>query len=82
MEESKLVEDIIFPAGNMFWARTSAVKDVFEIKYKDSDFPEERGQVDGTIMHAIERIWLFVAEENGYKYQIVRNVLDDVALFE
>ena len=82
IEKRQFIEEIIFPAGNMFWARTSAVKDVFEIKYKDSDFPEERGQVDGTIMHAIERIWLFVAEENGYKYQIVRNVLDDVALFE
>ncbi|MBR4036221.1 MAG: glycoside hydrolase family 99-like domain-containing protein, partial [Oscillospiraceae bacterium] len=77
MEKSKLVEDIIFPAGNMFWARTAAVKDVFEINYKDSDFPEESGQVDGTIMHAIERIWLYVAEENGYKYQLIRNVQDD-----
>lgn len=82
MEESKLVEDIIFPAGNMFWARTTAVRNIFEIDYKDSDFPEENNQVDGTIMHAIERIWLYVAEENGFKYQIVRNILDDVILFD
>ncbi|MBQ3010928.1 MAG: hypothetical protein IJD81_07020 [Oscillospiraceae bacterium] len=68
-------EDIIFPAGTMFWARTAAVKPLFDIAY-DSEVPvpEESGQVDGTIMHAIERLWLLVAERNGYTYRVFPNI--------
>lgn len=56
-----------FPAGNMFWGRVEAVKNIFEYNFKYKDFPEEIGQLDGTIMHAIERSWCKIAKINGYK---------------
>jgi len=70
-------DDIMFPAGNMFWARTDAVKEIFEVDYVDADFPDEGAQVDGTLMHAIERLWLYVAQANGYGYQTIRNLSDN-----
>ena len=73
-------DDILFPAGDMFWARTSAVQDLFQVDYTEADFPEESGQVDGTLMHAIERLWLYVAQYNGYTYQVTRSVLDNCPL--
>ena len=33
--------------------------------------PEERGQIDGTILHAIERFWPFLAKLNGYDYKTI-----------
>jgi hypothetical protein len=59
-----------FPAGNMFWARTSAIYQIFNeniIKL----CPEELGQIDGTILHAIERFWLYLVKMNGFYYKII-----------
>lgn len=44
-----------FPAGTMFWARSSALKKFLQAGLTIEDFPEERGQNDGTIAHAFER---------------------------
>ena len=61
-----------FPAGNMFWGRVSAVYQIFEkLDYISSYCPKERKQKDHTIMHAIERIWLVIAQFNGYKYTTI-----------
>ena len=57
-----------FPAGNMFWARTLAIHQIFE-ENLEKKFPKEKGQIDFTIMHSIERIWLYIAKLNGYYYK-------------
>ena len=44
-----------FPAGTMFWARSKALRKFFSSNLTIEDFPEERGQNDGTIAHAFER---------------------------
>lgn len=69
--------DIIFPAGNMFWARTDAVRQMFELGLSPYDFPEDLGQLDGTIMHAMERIWCYIARANGYSYRLTRYLADN-----
>lgn len=61
------INNIVFPMGNMFWARTDAILPLFTNILFDI-FPNERGQVDGTISHAIERLWVYIAEYNGYTY--------------
>lgn len=64
----KIGKDIrYFPAGNMFWARMDAVHQIFEIDIEE-DVPIERGQKDSTILHAVERIWIYLAKINGYYY--------------
>ena len=57
-----------FPIGNMFWSRVSAIHQIFEINILDQ-FPKEKWQTDCTIMHAIERFWLFLVKINGYYYK-------------
>lgn len=58
---------IIFPAGDMFWARTEAVRQILGYSFREEDIPDEKGQIDGTIMHAVERIWSYTAAFNGYR---------------
>ena len=72
--EKKASQKTDFPSGDMFWGRTKAVRQVFSSNLTIDDFPEEKGQLDGTIMHAIERCWCIIAENNGYE----SNTLDKV----
>ena len=70
-------EPIMFPAGDMFWMRTKAVQNMFNTAAFSDMIPEESGQIDGTVMHAIERSWLYLAENNGYTYAITRSIIDN-----
>lgn len=65
-------EEIDFPSGNMFWLRVDAAKQIFKYKFVWDDFPCEKGQTDGTIMHAIERAWNIIVEENGYEVKVIK----------
>ena len=56
-----------FPVGTMFWARTAALKPLFNLKLGWSDYPEEPLPNDGTILHALERLLPFVAQHAGYR---------------
>lgn len=46
-----------FPCGDMFWGRVDALKQIFEYPFDLNLFPKEKGQLDATIMHAVER-WI------------------------
>ena len=59
-----------FPAGNMFWAKVNAIYQIFEYNFTEY-FPYEEDQIEKTIMHAIERIWLYLVKINGYYYKII-----------
>jgi len=59
---------IDFPEGNMFWARIKSIYQIFNLANEDY-FPKEKGQIDGEIMHGIERIWLYIVKLNGYYYK-------------
>lgn len=69
----KIGKKLIFPAGDMFWARTEAIHQIFEIKFINK-FPKELGQLNKTIMHAIERIWIYLVKLNGYYYKTIFKV--------
>ena len=56
----------IAPLGSFFWARAKALKPLFDKGWKYDDFPEEPIPDDGTILHAIERIYPFSAQSAGY----------------
>lgn len=64
-----LPKEPVFPAGTMFWAKTAAVRPLFELGYTQEDFPDEAGQVNDTLAHVIERIWVYLAEGQGYTYR-------------
>lgn len=60
------LEKYPFTLGSTFWCRTDALKTLFKQKYKYEDFPNEPVPIDGTISHAIERIFQYVAQHEGY----------------
>jgi len=57
-----------FPSGSMFWARSAALKKLFDLNLNFDDFEEEAGKIDGTLAHAIERSYLFFVESAGFKW--------------
>lgn len=59
-------EDLYFPAGSMFWARTAALKPLLDLSLKTENFPPETGQIDGTITHAIERMFGACCQHTGH----------------
>ncbi|WP_266169947.1 rhamnan synthesis F family protein [Dyella subtropica] len=54
-----------FPAGSMFWARTRALRPLFNLGLRMDSFPPELGQIDGTLQHAIERMLCLVTRHQG-----------------
>jgi lipopolysaccharide biosynthesis protein len=62
----KMKENFYFPAGSMFWFKP----EVFEklIKFIDlSEFDFEKGQIDGTKAHAVERIFGLLCYDRNEK---------------
>ncbi|MBQ6131585.1 MAG: hypothetical protein IJL12_04515 [Selenomonadaceae bacterium] len=57
-----------FPAGSMFWFKPKALVPLLDSRLTFDDFPEERGQIDGTLAHVIERAFLFVVEAAGFTW--------------
>jgi hypothetical protein len=57
-----------FPSGSMFWARPQAVSPLLGLNLGFDNFAEEKGQVDGTLAHAIERLFLRVCEHSGHSW--------------
>ncbi len=68
--KTKIDETPIFPLGNMFWARTDAIKEIFDLDAK-AILQKEPLPYDGSYMHAIERIIPYVVQKNGYSYMTV-----------
>ena len=69
----KVGELLNFPAGNMFWARIVAISQIFTYDF-NKYFPEENDQTNDTIMHAIERIWLYLVKFNNFYYKMIFKV--------
>ena len=59
-----------FPAGNMFWSRTEAILQIFIYNF-NKYFDEENEQTNDTIMHGIERVWLYLVKLNGFYYKTI-----------
>jgi hypothetical protein len=57
-----------FPMGTMFWARPKALRPMFDLNLTQKDYPDEPLPIDGTILHALERLVPFAAEKSGYRH--------------
>ena len=52
--------------GTCFWFRGKAMKPLSDHHWRYDEFPPEPNNADGTILHAIERIYSFACVEAGY----------------
>lgn len=57
-----------WPLGTMFWARCTALEPLFGLGLDWTDYPSEPVPVDGTILHALERIIPFAVDQAGFGY--------------
>jgi GT2 family glycosyltransferase len=62
---------IEFPAGAMFWAKSVALQSLFDLGLQYDDFDSTDGSKrDGTLAHAIERIFVLVIRRAGFDVAI------------
>ena len=61
-----------FPAGSFFFARTKAIFPLLHNAFEVQDFEHEQGQIDGTLSHAIERMFSLVSAHRGFTFRQVR----------
>lgn len=57
--------------GTCFWAKYDALKPLFDLNLDYEDFPKEPLPVDGTISHALERIFGYVAASRKYYSEFI-----------
>ncbi len=63
----------IMPYGNMYWYKPDALKPLFDLNFTIDNFPNEPVPNDGTIIHAIERLPVYIAWAQGYDFRIAVN---------
>lgn len=66
-------ENLAFPVGSMFWARTKAIRPLFDLGLDWQDYPAEPLPYDGSMLHAIDRLLPLVARKQSTRV-VVTNV--------
>lgn len=56
----------------MFWARSEAMKPRFDLNLQWEDYPEEPLPIDGSMLHAMERLFGIVPSLKGYRTVVTR----------
>ena len=57
-----------FSAGSMFWCKVDAIRQLFDLNLTWEDFGEEVGKDEGTLAHAMERVFGVASQHNGYNF--------------
>jgi glycosyltransferase involved in cell wall biosynthesis len=68
--DAPLPENINFPVGTMFWARSEALAPLFKLNLDWDDYPQEPVASDGSMLHAFERLIPLVVQKSGYRADV------------
>lgn len=79
--ELSINDQVDFPSGSMFWARSHALLPILNYGILLDDFPGESEQKDHTLAHVIERLFFFSCEKAGLKWIKIINPKVDSSLF-
>lgn len=63
--EDNTVQSLSFVAGTMFITQKDIISKLLDNGFSDNDFEDERGQLDGTLSHAIERFFPVICKSIG-----------------
>jgi glycosyltransferase involved in cell wall biosynthesis len=67
--QGKLPKELDFPIGTMFWARPEALKPLVDLNLGWGDYPPEPLPLDGSMLHAMERLLPLVAQQAGFGFE-------------
>lgn len=67
MELGALPDAINFPAGSMFWIRSELLQNFVQLDLDWGDYPPEPLPADGTVLHALERLFGVAPELKGWE---------------
>lgn len=74
---------LIFPYGTMFWYRPSSLEKLAKMHINEDEIPSEPLPANNiTLLHALERIPVYVAWDAGYDYRIVKNKKNNQLLYQ
>ena len=66
MGHHDLPDTFNFPVGTMFWIRSAALKPFIELQLDWDSYPPEPVMIDGTMLHALERLFAVVPGLRGW----------------
>jgi len=66
----QLPEFFDFPIGTMFWTRAVALQPFVDLDLGWEDYPPEPVGIDGTVLHALERLFGVLAECKGLEIAV------------
>ena len=59
-------EGISAPFGSVFWIKKEAARTILSHHWIYEEMPAEPLGPDGTLLHGIERIWAYAAQNDGF----------------
>lgn len=70
----------VFVSGSMFWVRLEALRPLLDAHLSPSEFETEANQVDGTLGHAIERVFGICVRKAGFRVASAASICGELEL--